>query len=1174
MNRIISDDIISRYVTKEVLLNKKNYKSIFRYTGNKLGDTDELEIGFYNENVEFKSVVYLPSMTDNGMYQRNQNMWYPVSLVIPPLHFNKLRGRLQSQYLGSLINNDMYASDAMGFMPEVLNTKPRIMSVLMGELMTEEPRDINDVYNWNVISLPFAIVELYNYKLLQHIRRSGVKGYNGTSGISKSIHTLISAMTRYFGSNNDEIYDESYTTEEVLLNNMIVDDKRDVLVINKLIKQITIENENQPIDFCTCSQSMPMVTARIKSGVTVDGTSFKGKPDFPYAYYRKAIPGILHDDPHRVVVSRAITRAMILDGNNDPYVKTEVPIGVDSVSLPGVRMTHPLNMEDGIIISETMAEAMGAYKAVSSRYNYPASYELTFKKLPCQYENVSLLAKHAAGIISDELDISAEELKGIIVKPGETIAEVRYKDIKGNYIVTPVKSSVKVPSIVTSVDSFVSASDLDVDVITHSITYLAFYPIIIGSKISDAHANKATVSAILPDDKMPIWEGINTHYIATPYIMKRLAVGAEVEDKLALLGKNMRDRCVSYEYNVNSSELWPIDKLNSMLMSKGIRYRGTVMFDGKVYENVPLSYRMMFRLDNNPEDTMIVKHDVVFDDNRRMSKNTKLSLDLVTLAARGANNLMNELIHHSGSRRYMSGVVLPILNAIGDHVPEDAETYEITTRLDRTILGSAISSESISTIVVNGMRIPRDYTDTVADPRCETHYGIIKYRDRKFIVPPHKQFMTLRSGMYLFDSVSVVANRLLAEIISEERVGEELANVQDCITRYYTSLSGMVCGKDGLMRDALLPVFHNSIRTTISPNLSNDPLEIMIPRREFRKLVMKSGDDFEEFYRKKNMCIVKRDPVHRNNNLIGVRFKLWDRNTIGIHPALVKVLDGDYDGDTVCVSFPCTTIGYNDIYKLIPDFKSVYTGSKQLAGVEAEDINKALVENTGWSSTFGNPHKTDILKNKNLFNYLINGLDMERANFECLKAIKDFCCIKDGTAITGALSLRFIFTRDVDDMDLLNEAMELYHMMAQCTLDAKAGTPTPSLDIVDAFGKNRGDVIRRDMKKLGYSNERCIDALVNFSAEVSKSGNMGRFLVTGNPILAITQTNRIMSVDDMKEFAERCINNESFGSGVMEKLFDYILGKTEVTPFDYHVNFGELYRIAKLNNTEELSLVV
>lgn len=1154
MNKLISQDIIDRYLIRKIKTNNNEIETIFEYTGKETGDTQELAIGFINttKNQSYIDSIYLPTVNTDGMIQRNSNLWYPIIINIPPLMYTGLNNRIE--YLESIINPDIMVKTVEDFMPVMQKKKSDIITPLMRKLMPEVPEDINNLYNWNAIDLPTALVELFNIKIISQVKRSFIPGFSGVNGVSKALNTLITAMTKYYSDSNEEIMSYSYNSDDDqgLINLIAREDKKGVVISHPVIKSISIGNDI-PLDFCTCSSSNALITSRIISGVSIDDYKYKGKPDFPYAEYRKAIPGILHDDPHRVIVSRSIYRSMILDSTFVPYVQTEKNIGIDCVCYPGVRMTHPLNMEDGIVVSKTFAEAASAFKVKIEKFMLPLSFTVDHRKEICDEDEKEKTAKLAS---SDRKNTDLDEYKRSVIKPGDILADVYYKGVDGEPVHTTINSSINIPAVLTNREEIETYSGDNERIIMYKFTYLIYFPLSVGSKLSDAHANKATVSAILPDEEMPLWEGERCHYIATPYIMKRLSIGAEVEDKLALIGKYKRDTGESGYLQVKSTDYHHIDDLDNKLKSLGLQYTGSVEYADHQYENIPISYRMMFRLDNNPEETLSIRSGIVMNDRKRVSKNSKLSLDIITLLTRGANNLINELIHKSNSKFYIKNSVVPIMNAINDRIPEGSQTYNITAKMDRSLIGRPVSPDNVIYEIKDGEKIKRDFTNTVCDERSKNAYGIMHYKNVRIVVPPHDGFTEMQSGMVILNKIAVMANRVISEIASGNQVGPGYVDIERCIDRYYSTLSSTISGRNGLLRDAIWPVFPKSIRAVFTPYVGMDIMEIRIPKRAYHRMMKKSGEEFNEFYRNKNLCILKRDPVHRNNNFIAVKFKPWDNDTIGIHPALITILDGDYDGDAGVVAFPSTTLGYNDLFKLFPDFENAYKGSKQLYKSSPGDVTTDLLTNVGWSSTFRNPHESDILKNEELYEKLIEGLDMDTALFEAVKAAKDFNCIKEGTAMTGALCLKYIFTRDINNMYILNQALELYHEMAQCTLDAKSGVPAVSLQIVDAFNENKPDAVKKHLNELGFTDEESVRDFVKF-CRMSKEDLSG-FLDEYYPILSMIQ--RGVKTKRVSEMVRFILSGEDIGSGIMESLFTYLLDSSKVMPFECKIDINELYQ--------------
>jgi len=1153
MEQLISQEMLDRDLRKEVTIEGATYKTIFRYTGGVVLDAHEVEVGFiYPTGEEAVGKIFLPSVRPDGLLARNKSVWHRVSMLIPPVAFVGYGSTpTLPKYLDGLLSGSRSASKLDDFFPkQFINVRPAGMSPLMTRLMGEGPKDIRDMYNWLVIDVATATIECFNQKIISDIRRSRRGGFRGISAAVRGVHALVASFTRFHSADADDDdadeYEVAWDSEEVaqFLGRIGTEDRKGVVIMHPIIKSLLIKADT-PVDFCSCSQSFPMRTGRLKDGVTVKDCQFASRSTFAYTRWRRAIVGIMSDDPRRVIVSRAITRALRLDEPMEPYAGTEVELKVDSLSLPGVRMTHPLNYEDSIVVSETFARKASAWKILVDKFMVPASSSVEILRQPFPTRDKNEIRSILSGPFTES---------PYVVRRGETVAKVQYQGLDGETETKELRSSAKVRAVLIKVEQLDPVHDLEEPQRMYRFVYLAFLPLNVGDKVADGHGNKATISAIWPDERMPVWKDthgneIKAHYLATPYIMKRLAVGAEIEDRMALAGFCQRSED---EPNVaamlESGIPVTLDEIIEETQDLDMDYRGTVTFDGQTYEGVPLSLRAMYRLDNNAKETLTTRTGVTLDEGVRQSRNIRLGLDVVTMLARGANALVHSLIEESGSSAYLKAAVVPMLHALSGMIPQGAATYPVTKRLPRELLGNPTSAQVVRELDLEG---------TACDPRCTEAYGVIAHGKERIVVPPHAQFGVLESGAIMPDAVAVAANRVIAEIVSEASAGKERTNVQRTIGLYADALGGMLAGKGGLLRDALLPVFPVTCRAVVTPYVGKDPLEIRVPEREFRR-ICRQNEEFAERYQKTieggsaMYCLLKRDPVHRAQNVIAVKFRTWNRDSIGVSPLMIGTLDGDFDGDVVVAMFPTTWMAYHDMQKMMPEFKNIFAPGKQLLGSTPETALTDLHQRIGWTSTFYGPHESDVLKNPELFYKLLEGMLPAEHARECVEAARDFEVIKDGTAATGALGLTFIFTRLVEDRDILHDAMELYHVLAQNTLSAKAGTHVPSLDVVAAFRKGEADRMAAGLKSLDFTHQETIDQLLELSADiqqVSDGYNRMAYVTEKFPVFAMTQ--RGAGTQQAVTLAKKFASGPTVGNGVWEVLFDYLLGRAEKTPYEW-----------------------
>ena len=1151
IHHLISEAIIAERLIKAFTLRGKTYETIFKYNGepSKLGS--RLVVGFRQGETEYTAEAVIPAILDNGTVIRNNSIWYPVLLALPPMKYVTEK-EAKVRYLQSIISDNMFASSLDDFLPEVAAVAPATLSVLGSRLMNEEPALADDTRNWIIINIADAILETFNTKIANDITRSARDGFAGVSATPRAIHTLMQAYVQYLENvEAASVMDEKRVNEyeEVeLLGDIRHEDHKNIVVLHPLAKELNLK-ENTPFDFCTCSQDSAIVSARIKDGISIVDNHLVGTPTFAYAKYRRAVVGITFDNPRRTIVSRAIYQSMKIEQPMDPLVTTEIEVGVDSLSMPGVRMSHGLNYQDAIIISKTMATALGAFKVVTDKIVVPEANTIEFLKVPwSETGNTDIVALKAA---AKELVMKPRLVMNYMVNRGELIATIAGQTVANEpEDLSPVRAKVSRRSVLYKITKSDFATDTGEKASHYTITYLSYYPLEVGDKISDAHGNKATVSIVLDDEDMPIWNGTTrAHYIATPYIMKRLPIGAEIEDRLALYAVKLAEaenREVE-PIQIESGACPTLPEVTDMLVELcgADPYRASVEFRGKVHEDVPVCYRRMFRLDHTAVDALKVKSGVILDDFGRVSANAKTGPEIATFVARGANRLALYMLQESGVSHILANEILPLFYSVEGSLPVGETPIVIDTRLPRELLGNPVSGATFAKYDFNG---------TAADPRLKTQYGVIKYRKGNIIVPPHDPISRVDGGkgsLFMINHMSVEANRVLSEIISESKAGEDRARVRDILARYKNFLARRLCGKEGLMRNALFPVFPYSLRAVASSHLSDDVFTIMVPEHSFRQLCT-TNRDIERIYADHDMVILKRDPVHQNQNVIGVHFKTWKNSTIGVHPALIEMLDGDFDGDELTVSFVSDDNAYSDIAKLTVDMVRCFKGSKQIKDASFETATMLLRQNVGFSSTFMHPHETDTCAMPDLAVKLIAGtLSMDELQRECISAARDFEQIKDGTAFVGALSLLFIYTRDINDKESLNGAMNLYHYMAQNTLDSKAGRVPVSREVVNAFYAGNEEKIRTSLSTLGFSNARTEEELISFMKNVKAYASMREYLNIHHPVLQLTQRSSRSgnSLSDCDHVVTRLKKNVLMGEGMWDMIFDYSLMRTDQLPF-------------------------
>lgn len=1114
--------------------------------------TDHLKVGFVREsdNAEFAGYVSMPIVDTHGMFRKGQNCYDPIVLVVPPSSYEH-SGKIW--HLQSLVNTSEWASSIEDFMPDMKTTEPEFKTRLHAELSASAAK-LSDTRSWLALPVEYAIVELFNHKILADMRKSTRHGYAGIRATTRALAAFIDAAIRYHRTIEDAfnvtLRDYEFAAEEsdIQMGPLAFADKENVLILHSKIADANF-GPRSPIDFMTASSSAPLRTARPKHGITIEKCRFTGDVHAPYATHRLGTVGILSDDPHRVFVSRGISRSLPLDQPDVPYVVTSVLTGADSLSLPGVRMSHELNIEDGIVVSETFARKMGAYKVNVDSVTLPANVSVSMSAIVAYTDDTldgisSLLTREPRAMAH-----AASSLRGLpcIIRPGDVLATFTYEiapetkhlyrgsiqeivndDGKRTCLVTQeMRSDVPADSVILAIEESMALEDT-VIVKTIRVVSMSFLPLTKSDKIADGHGNKATIAAICPDDDMPIWRDawgtvMRAHYIATPFVAKRLALGAEIEDKLALAsfmdgsGEDRVPLCV------DALKRWSLDEVNTLLTQCKVSYTGTVEYDGAVYEQVPVSLRAMYRIDNNACEGLTVRTGIAFDDaGVRRSENAKIGLELCTMQVRGAQAIIQEIMEESRVADQLATRVFPMFDAVSGRIPAGAEVIELTERMPRELLGGIFTYDAL-----------RDYalTGTVCDPRLETAYGVVVFDGRRVVLPPS---MSLRAMQFRGSALSVTKeaarmNNIIAEIVSARAGFGSSDAVLRMMSSYTAALAESLAGKDGLIRKSLFPVFPRSINAVVAPYISmaEDVSEIAIPRRAFGRLM--KDDAFASVYETWRMCLIKRDPVHDTNSLVSVRFTLWDDDAIGVPAWLIRKMYGDYDGDKVTVMFPIGAAALADMPKLLPAYTDADFRIKQLADATEQTVFADLYRTRGMSSTFDQLHPLDQTKNPDLMAKLVKGLDSFELSAEAVKAARDFHCIKHGTALTGALGLRYTFSRHAQDRAAIRRGLELYHAIAQNTLDAKAGVEIPAMDLVVAVNRGHRSSILHALGKLGLNDPVLARELCDYAQMRSSDKDAFR---RAYPVLSCIQ--RMSDASDVYALIDA---DSSLGDGVWETIF-------------------------------------
>ncbi len=314
--------------------------------------------------------------------------------------------------------------------------------------------------------------------------------------------------------------------------------------------------------------------------------------------------------------------------------------------------------------------------------------------------------------------------------------------------------------------------------------------------------------------------------------------------------------------------------------------------------------------------------------------------------------------------------------------PGSSKIFEITERIPRKYLGKIMTKEELESLDIPGSAIDKRLR--------EGWWGIIKDNNSIFaVVPPHSYPTTIGT----IPTVAIEANKIIADLI-----WERYGNYCPVNRRGLLSL---------LLGDTLKRIYEtDGVRGVATNSFDSDIYTVYVPQRYKKRFTVTENNEVKG--------VVKRDPVH--HHIVNVTVKFWNNNTIGIHPVLMHSLNGDYDGDTVCVyTNPKLFHGLSLVLEEIP--KEIKHNAKSFT-----EVNEAI-ENL-W--TQNHPLDEEVTQMETIVD----------DNEDMFKATKEIVMIKNATAFVGHAALCLITKLDYDDPKL-NKAILTYHTLAQNALDMK-----------------------------------------------------------------------------------------------------------------------------------------
>ena len=321
---------------------------------------------------------------------------------------------------------------------------------------------------------------------------------------------------------------------------------------------------------------------------------------------------------------------------------------------------------------------------------------------------------------------------------------------------------------------------------------------------------------------------------------------------------------------------------------------------------------------------------------------------------------------------------------------------------------------------------------------------------------------------------------------------------QSKITSIWKKQVSAVMGKNGYVNRASLSIAPFSGRGVIIPDpdlpldgirLPYNMLRLLVSNPKFSALYHLGYGDIHDMIRKLDgqLVLVGRQPTHSRANLMSLRSctktSIHRNHVFALHPAIVHIYSGDFDGDTMYAVFPSTDEGKADLplFTLERTVKEVgFHPGKELTGITwkgstiathtwvqdeistttGQSINHYdLLDQEGNTGFYANSSKKDMIIK------FSSGLTEEEAWEEHRVGMVAHRAIKDFTALGGGLSasliqLAFVAYDTEERQQVFNTMGKFKHAITQASLDGKNKVfdPTPYNTVYDMF--HNPDIIK------------------------------------------------------------------------------------------------------------------
>jgi hypothetical protein len=722
--------------------------------------------------------------------------------------------------------------------------------------------------------------------LIMDYKRSATAGFSGFNSTNGSLQYLLS--------------------EYAMFGVPVSKHRMGTVIFNR---EITREDKSDGLIDLSC---IPQdVDATMKMSVVygvqvVDNKLKKTKRIYDSAYTLTNVPFRKFVNEKRMVIQRASSQSLPLHFSEKAFVRN--PGGAN---IPGLNAVVYRTEEAGLdsyILSESFAKRMIAVKPVEYNYILPNNTRVVNLFTPIPEEEV--IASLNLGISVPRIrpgkglfmyyrhELGAcENILSELTKEGGQMEELSKHMLDNKPMVEVVAVENFTPTSTKTTQGWSKGP-----VTIHNIKGYQIIEVKVGSKLMDRFSSKGTVSEIRKDEDMPLIEvngkKVRVDVMYNPSIYKRkVALAYKAEGLIGLHYWIKTDGAKNGETvlvpkDIEYKELFKDNTSgNPVNIPRGYR----VNYKGETKTSFRVGLHFITHLDHDPE--------------RKLQYSTRAQ-NKVTLIDRNYMKKMGFKIQGNLDKANQIGLCigksvsivndLPVFKDVETVVPESA--FKIETRISKEYMYTDIGL------------LPRSAVHgTVGDPRLKEQYAFIETELGKVLIPPgcFESFEDKKNYMVLTSEL-INANNILAEQLSINYLRYELSTAKVANNKQLKelTLSKIQLGRNKLKklieqyRIKLAKRFVTEMSRAYNVRLpgiygvatcdNSLPIDTVgIPRHVWNKLKRFSNTH----------GLFRRHPIHRIYNCMPVKLVPADGYTIRVNEKLMRLADGDFDGDCVEVMF-------------------------------------------------------------------------------------------------------------------------------------------------------------------------------------------------------------------------------------------------------------------------------